>query len=102
MRYSVSDTAEHGDYTGGPRLVTAQTKAEMKKMLEEIRSGQYAAGWIRENETGRQWFEARRREERAHAVEQIGSGLRELMPFLKPVRIAEEEAVGAGTTVKNA
>jgi ketol-acid reductoisomerase len=101
MRYSVSDTAEHGDYTGGPRLVTAQTKAEMKKMLEEIRSGQYARGWINENETGRQWFEARRREERVHPVEQVGAGLRELMPFLKPVRIADEEAVAAGTARKN-
>ena len=101
MRYSVSDTAEHGDYTGGPRLVTAQTKAEMKKMLEEIRSGQYARGWINENETGRQWFEARRREERTHPVEKVGAGLRELMPFLKPVRIADEEAVAAGTPPRN-
>ena len=101
MRYSVSDTAEHGDYTGGDRLVTAQTKAEMKKMLEEIQSGKYAAGWIKENETGRQWFEARRRAERAHPVEAVGAGLRELMPFLKPVRIAEEDAVGVGTPSKN-
>jgi ketol-acid reductoisomerase len=101
MRYSISDTAEHGDYTGGPRLVTAETKAEMKKMLEEIRSGKYAAGWIRENETGRHWFEAQRRIERTHPVEQVGAGLRELMPFLKPVRIAEEEAVGAGTIRKH-
>jgi ketol-acid reductoisomerase len=101
MRYSVSDTAEHGDYTGGPRLVTAQTKAEMKKMLEEIRSGQYARGWIEENATGRKWFEARRREERVHPVEQVGAGLRELMPFLKPVRIAEEEVVGAAAPRKN-
>jgi ketol-acid reductoisomerase len=101
MRYSVSDTAEHGDYTGGPRLITAQTKAEMKKMLEEIRSGQYAAGWIRENETGRQWFEARRKEERAHRIEEVGGRLRELMPFLKPVRISEGDAVGAGSQPKH-
>ena len=60
MRYSVSDTAEHGDYTGGPRIVTDETKAEMKKMLEEIRSGKYAEGWIEENATGRQWFNAQR------------------------------------------
>ena len=52
MRYSVSDTAEHGDYTGGPRIVTAETKQEMKKMLDEIRSGQYAKGWIAENAVG--------------------------------------------------
>ncbi len=97
MRYSVSDTAEHGDYTGGPRIVTAQTKAEMKKMLDEIRSGQYAAGWIKENETGRQWFEATRKAERAHQIERVGAELRALMPFLKPVSVPELEGVGAGT-----
>ena len=89
MRYSVSDTAEHGDYTGGPRIVTAETKKEMKKMLEEIRSGQYAKGWITENETGRQWFEERRRHERAHVIEKVGADLRALMPFLKPVKRPE-------------
>jgi ketol-acid reductoisomerase len=97
MRYSVSDTAEHGDYTGGPRIVTAETRQEMKKMLEEIRSGQYARRWIEENRTGRRWFEERRREERAHAIEKVGAELRALMPFLKPVTIADEEAVGVGS-----
>jgi ketol-acid reductoisomerase len=96
MRYSVSDTAEHGDYTGGARLVTADTKREMRKMLDEIKSGQYAKGWIDENQTGRRWFEARRKEERAHLIEKVGADLRALMPFLKPVTIAEDEAVGAG------
>ena len=96
MRYSVSDTAEHGDYTGGPRLVTAQTKQEMKQMLDEIRSGKYAAGWIEENATGRTWFEARRREERNHPVEQVGARLREMMPFLKPVTIPDEDTVASG------
>jgi ketol-acid reductoisomerase len=95
MRYSVSDTAEHGDYTGGPRIVTPQTKAEMKKMLDEIRSGQYAAGWIKENQTGRHWFEQRRKEERAHQIEHVGAKLRALMPFLKPVSVPELEGVGA-------
>src|SRR6266850_321197 len=93
MRYSVSDTAEHGDYTGGPRIVTAETKREMKKMLEEIRSGKYADGWIAENATGRQWFEGKRREERAHQIEKVGAELRAMMPFLKPVTIPEEEAI---------
>src|SRR5205807_1049218 len=96
MRYSVSDTAEHGDYTGGPRIVTPETKKEMKKMLEEIRSGQYARGWIEENASGRKWFESKRREERAQVIEKVGAELRALMPFLKPVTIREEEAVGAG------
>jgi ketol-acid reductoisomerase len=90
MRYSVSDTAEHGDYTGGPRLVTEETRREMKKMLEEIRSGQYARGWIEENATGRHWFEQRRREEQAHPIEKVGAELRALMPFLKPVTIPVE------------
>ncbi len=94
MRYSVSDTAEHGDYTGGPRIVTAETKAEMKKMLDEIRSGQYAAGWIKENETGRHWFEGTRKAERAHQIEKVGAELRALMPFLKPVSVPELEGVG--------
>jgi ketol-acid reductoisomerase len=96
MRYSVSDTAEHGDYTGGPRIVTAETKKEMKRMLEEIRSGQYAKGWIAENQSGRQWFEQQRRGERAHIIEKVGADLRALMPFLRPVKIADEEVVGVG------
>jgi ketol-acid reductoisomerase len=96
MRYSVSDTAEHGDYTGGPRIVTADTKAEMKKMLEEIRSGKYAQGWIQENATGRQWFTAQRKHERSLRIEKVGAELRALMPFLRPVTITDEETVGAG------
>src|ERR687890_2434171 len=60
MRYSVSDTAEHGDYTGGPRLVTDETRAEMRKMLAEVQDGTYAKKWIAENEKGRPWFNATR------------------------------------------
>ena len=56
MRYSVSDTAEHGDYTGGPKIVTDDTRKAMKKMLEDIQSGEYARGWIAENAAGRPWF----------------------------------------------
>ena len=96
MRYSISDTAEHGDYTGGPRIITAETKKEMKKMLDEIRSGEYARKWIAENEAGRPWFNPKRREERAHPIEKVGAELRALMPFLKPVRLSDEdEVVGA-------
>jgi ketol-acid reductoisomerase len=96
MRYSVSDTAEHGDYTGGPRIVTAETKREMKKMLEEIRSGEYARNWIAENAAGRPTFDKTRRAERVQQIEKVGAELRALMPFLKPVTIPEEEAIGAG------
>jgi len=96
MRYSVSDTAEHGDYTGGPRIVTEDTRREMKKILDEIRSGEYARGWIAENASGRRWFDQRRREERALRIEQVGAQLRALMPFLKPVTITDGDAVSAG------
>src|SRR5437867_2287251 len=89
MRYSVSDTAEHGDYTGGPRIVTDATRQEMRKMLEEIRNGQYARGWIAENAAGRPWFNKQREIESAHVIEQVGARLRALMPFLKPVRIQQ-------------
>ena len=61
MRYSVSDTAEYGDYTGGPRIITAETKPEMKKMLDEIQERPVTRRWIEENATGRHWFEAQRR-----------------------------------------
>jgi ketol-acid reductoisomerase len=98
MRYSVSDTAEYGDYTGGPRLVTAQTKAEMGKMLDEIRNGAFAKVWIDENATGRKWFEGQRKTERSHIIEQVGARLRALMPFLRPVTITDEDVVGSGTT----
>jgi ketol-acid reductoisomerase len=87
MRYSVSDTAEHGDYTGGPRLVTAETRREMQRMLGEIRSGEYARRWIAENEAGRPWFEARRREGRTHLLEVVGQRLRAMIPFLDAVTV---------------
>ena len=93
MRHSVSDTAEHGDYTGGPRLVTDATRAEMARMLAEIRDGTYAKGWIAENERGRPWFEARRKEEREHPIEQVGRRLRDMMPFLKPKVVTADGAV---------
>ncbi|HZP47441.1 MAG TPA: ketol-acid reductoisomerase [Vicinamibacterales bacterium] len=92
MRYSVSDTAEHGDYTGGPRIVTDATRAEMKKMLAEIQNGTYAKRWIAENENGRPTFTARRHMEQTQLIEQVGARLRQLMPFLKPVTV-EPEAV---------
>jgi ketol-acid reductoisomerase len=95
MRYSVSDTAEHGDYTAGPRVITPETKGEMKKILDDIRSGKYAAGWVNENETGRKWFEATRRAERSHPIEKVGAQLRGMMPFLRPVTITDEEVNGA-------
>jgi len=93
MRYSVSDTAENGDYTGGPRVVTEATKREMKQMLAEIQNGTYAKAWIAENAAGRPNFNRLRDAERNHQIEQVGVKLRALMPFLKPV--ATEDTVGA-------
>src|SRR5208283_5081056 len=83
MRYSISDTAEYGDYTRGPRIVNAQTRAEMKKILGEIQSGEFAKAWIDENKTGRKNFLAMREAARHQPVEVVGRELREMMPFLK-------------------
>ena len=90
MRYSVSDTAEHGDYTGGPRLVTDETRKEMVRMLAEIRSGAYAEKWISENEQGRPWFNEQRKQARAQTLEEVGARLRSMMPFLDPVTVTPE------------
>src|SRR3954468_5570628 len=90
MRYSISDTAEHGDYTGGPKIVTDDTKKAMKKILSDIQQGEYAKGWIKENETGRPWFTKKRAEEQHILIEKVGERLRKLMPFLKPVSIKQD------------
>ena len=89
MRYSVSDTAEHGDYTGGPRVVTDETRAAMRQILAEIRDGTYARRWIDEDKAGRPWFTAQRRQEQAHQIEQVGAELRRMMPFLDAVTLKE-------------
>ena len=83
MRYSVSDTAEYGDYTRGPRIVNQETRAEMKKILGEIQSGEFARQWIAENKEGRHKFLAMREAARNQPVETVGRGLREMMTFLK-------------------
>jgi len=93
MRYSVSDTAEHGDYTGGPKIVTAETRQAMQQILKDVQDGTYAKNWIAENDKGRPWFNTTRDAERNAQIEQVGAKLRALMPFLKPV--ATEEPVGA-------
>ena len=82
MRYSISNTAEYGDYVSGPRVITDQTKAEMKQILAEIQSGEFARKWISENRAGAPFFKATRRRERDHGVEQIGRGLRKMMAWI--------------------
>jgi ketol-acid reductoisomerase len=95
MRYSVSDTAEHGDYTGGPRVITDETRAELRRMLQEVQDGTYAKKWMAEHAAGRPWFEATRARERAHQIEQVGAKLRDMMPFLEPVKTAAPAGAGA-------
>jgi len=82
MRYSVSDTAEHGDYTGGPKIITDETRQAMKKILADIQSGAYAEEWIEENATGRSWFNQQREAHRASKIEEVGKQLRKMMPWL--------------------
>ena len=82
MRYSVSNTAEFGDYTRGPRIITDETRAEMKKILEEIRNGQFAREWILENRAGAPAFKALRRRDRGIELEQVGRRLRSLMSWI--------------------
>jgi ketol-acid reductoisomerase len=83
MRYSVSDTAEYGDYTRGARVITQQTREEMKKILAEVQSGQFAREWIEENKSGRKNFLAMREAARNQPLERVGATLREMMTFLK-------------------
>src|SRR3954470_2231999 len=92
MRYSVSDTAERGDYTGRPKIVTAETRKAMQQILKDVQDGTYAKAWIAENDKGRPWFNATRDAERNAQIEQVGTRLRALMPFLKPV--TTEETIG--------
>ena len=84
MRYSVSDTAEHGDYTGGPRIITDETRAEMGRMLAEVQDGTYARSWILENQAGRPFFSTKRQRETEHPIEKVGKELRAMMPWLNP------------------
>ena len=91
MRYSISDTAEHGDYVSGPRVIDAKVKETMKAVLDEIQNGAFARRWIEENQTGRPTFNATRAAETEHPIEQVGIKLRAMMPFLDPVTIKPGE-----------
>ncbi len=89
MRYSVSDTAEWGDYTAGPRIVTDEVKKSMKGLLNDIQDGSFAKRFIEENETGRKEFERIRKEEANHPIEKVGANLRAAMPFLDPIVVVD-------------
>ena len=84
MRYSISDTAEYGDYVSGPRIIDERVRGEMEKVLREIQDGTFATHWILENQAGRPSFQAMRREGAQHQIEKVGSELRAMMPWLNP------------------
>ncbi|MBI3664980.1 MAG: ketol-acid reductoisomerase, partial [Acidobacteria bacterium] len=99
MRYSVSDTAEYGDYTRGPRVINQAVRGEMKKILAEVQSGAFAREWIEENKSGRKKFLATREEARRQLIEQVGGRLREMMTFLKrrkEVGVPQDQPVAIG------
>src|SRR6187455_405955 len=93
MRYSISDTAEWGDYTSGPRIITPETKKVMKQILTDIQSGEFAKKWIDENENGLPNFKKLREQDRNHPIEIVGSKLRDMMPFLDPVQLPQPASV---------
>jgi ketol-acid reductoisomerase len=83
MRYSISDTAEYGDYTRGPRIIDDATREEMEQILAEIQDGSFAKEWILENQAGRPVYNALKRMDEEHLIEAVGAELREMMPWLK-------------------
>jgi ketol-acid reductoisomerase len=82
MRYSISDTAEFGDYTAGPRVIDDHVKANMRQLLSEIQNGEFAKKWILENQAGRPSFNAMRRRAKEHSSEAVGAELRAMMPWI--------------------
>jgi len=95
MRYSVSDTAEYGDYTRGPRVIDAHVRETMKQILTEVQNGTFAKQWIAENEAGRPNFKRMREEEAQHPIEAVGKQLREMMSFLQKPKQKPEPAAAA-------
>ena len=91
MRYSISNTAEYGDLTRGPRVVTEETKAEMRKILNEIQTGQFAREFILENQAGAATLKAMRRRGREHSIEEVGEKLRGMMPWIQENRLVDKD-----------
>ncbi|HEY9015342.1 MAG TPA: ketol-acid reductoisomerase [Gemmatimonadales bacterium] len=104
MRYSISDTAEYGDYTRGPRVITEETRAAMRKILEAVRDGSFAREWLDENRSGRTNFDRLRQQDRDHEIERVGARLREMMPWSEEGKRVSGEAGkrGGGEVVENA
>jgi len=98
MRYSISDTAEWGDFVSGPRVVNAETKARMKEVLTDIQTGEFAKGWILENQANRPKYTAIKNAENNHQIEKVGRELRALMPFVKNPIQSEQKDVKVNVT----
>ena len=98
MRFSVSDTAEYGDYVSGPRLIDESVRERMQAVLKDIQDGSFANRWIEENESGRHEFERLRQADHDHLIERVGGRLRAQMPFLNPVDVQAGQAQAAATT----
>ncbi len=90
MRYSISNTAEYGDYVTGPRIVTSETKAEMKRVLEDIQTGRFTRDWMQECKAGQPSFKATRRLNAEHPIEEVGEKLREMMPWIKKNQLVDK------------
>ncbi len=90
MRYSISNTAEYGDYTRGPRIVTEETKKEMKRVLDDIQSGRFARDWVLECQAGQPSFKAMRRRSAEHSIEQVGEKLRGMMPWIAKNKLVDK------------
>ena len=97
MRYSISDTAEYGDLTRGPRIVTDETRAEMRRILDEIQDGRFADEWIKESEAGRPNYKRLQQAGKDHPVELVGSRLRAMMPWFSQGKTKVAEASGGET-----
>jgi ketol-acid reductoisomerase len=91
MNYSVSNTAEYGEYVTGPRIVTPQTKAEMKRVLSDIQSGRFTRDWMLENEVGQTSFKAMRAKAAAHPIEEVGARLRAMMPWIGANKLVDKD-----------
>jgi len=90
MRYSISNTAEYGDYTRGPRIVTEETKKEMKRVLDDIQSGRFARDWVQECQAGQPSFKAMRRRSAEHPIEEVGAKLRAMMPWIAKNKLVDK------------
>ena len=91
MRYSISNTAEYGDYVTGPRIITEDTKAEMKRVLDDIQSGRFTRNWVQECQAGQPSFKATRRRNAEHSIEDVGARLRAMMPWIAENKLVDKE-----------